>query len=81
MGEGSPRTPVAITIRLTNDRNVRVLERTVDLQVAAFNGDRQLTYRYPLPLSTLDAGEFWLAIQATVGKKSATSDVRFQVYR
>jgi VWFA-related protein len=79
--QGGQAAPSAVTmhVRIVDEHDVGVVDRTETLPVTVFSRERQADYAVRLPLSTLKTGEYWLAIEAKGGKASATRDVRFQV--
>jgi VWFA-related protein len=72
-------SPVAVKVRIVDEKNTAVVDRTDTLPATVFSSGRQADYSYRLPLSTLKAGQYWLSIQAAIGKQSVRRDVRFSV--
>lgn len=64
---------------IVDDHNTAVVDRTESLSATAFSRDRQADYWLRLPLSTLKPGEYWLSIEAAMGKRTVRRDMRFSV--
>jgi hypothetical protein len=80
-GGSSPPAPVAMTLRIVDEHNAAVVDRAETLPPGTFAQNRQADYSYRLPLSTLKPGEYWLSIEAAIGKRTARRDVRFSVVK
>jgi VWFA-related protein len=78
-GGGSTPAAVLVRTRIVDEHDALAMNRTETLRAQAFTSDRQADYFLRLPLSTLKPGEYWLSIEATVGKTTAKRDVRFSV--
>jgi hypothetical protein len=70
---------VAIKLRIVDEQNAAVVDRSETMPPGTFSQNRQADYSYRLPLSTLKPGEYWLSIEAAIGKRSVKRDVRFTV--
>jgi hypothetical protein len=70
---------VSIRTRIVDGKNASVLDHTELLPAQAFARGGQADYFVRLPLSSLKAGEYWLAIEAKSGRASDRRDVRFSV--
>jgi hypothetical protein len=74
--------PVALAIRIVNDHDATVFERTGSVGADLFATSlRSANQRFVLPLSTLAPGAYLLTVEATLGKTTARRDVRFEVTR
>jgi len=78
-GGSAPVSDVSMRVRIVNEQNVAIVDRTEALPAPAFARDRQADYFVRLPLENLTAGEYWLSIEATAAKHTARRDVRFGV--
>lgn len=77
-GSGTPG-PVSMKIRVVDEHDATVLNRTETLPAGVFALDHRADYSVRLPLSGLAAGEYWLSIEAASGKRKVRRDVRFSV--
>ena len=77
-GNAAP-IPVQVAVRLVNDSDRTVLDRTSTLAPAAFAAARSADYRLDLPLADLEPGRYLLTIEANAGKLSARRDVRLAI--
>jgi len=78
-GGSSTLAPMSMHVRIVDEHNAAVVERTEAVPAQAFTRDRAADYWMRLPLSSLKTGEYWLSIVATAGKATAKRDVRFSV--
>jgi len=74
-----PLSPVSMRVRIVDEHNAAVVDHPESLPAQAFSHDRQADYAFRLPLSTLKSGEYWLSIEAAIGKRTVKRDVRFAV--
>jgi VWFA-related protein len=72
-------SPVSLRVRIVDEHDAAVIDRPESLPATAFSHDRQVDYSFKLPLSTLKAGEYWLSIEAAIGKRTVKRDVRFRI--
>jgi VWFA-related protein len=72
-------SPAALRIRLVDEHNTAVVDRTETLPAPAFSRNRQADYSLRLPLASLKPGEYWLSIEAAMGKRTVKRDLRFTV--
>jgi hypothetical protein len=78
-GGSAAASPVAMKVRIVDEHDGAVFNRTETFPVTAFSRDRQADYSLRLPLSSLKPGEYWLSIEATAAKRTVRRDVRFTV--
>src|SRR5262249_49644165 len=76
---GTTPSPVTLRTRVVDSHDVEIVSRFETLSPAAFSTGRQVDYTYRRPLSSLSAGEYWLSIEAAIGRLVAKRDVRFSV--
>src|SRR6185369_5990259 len=76
-GGAAALSPVTIKVRIVDEKSAAVVDRTDALPATAFSAGRQADYSIRLPLSTLKAGQYWLSIEAAIGKRTVRRDVRF----
>jgi hypothetical protein len=77
---GSKRVaPVDVKTRLVDEHDVEVMHRLETLSATAFSSERQADHWLALPLSELRPGDYWLSIEASVGKQRVSRNVRFSV--
>jgi hypothetical protein len=77
-GTAAPAS-VSMKIRIVDEHNTAVVDRAESLPATAFSRDRQADYSVRLPLASLKPGEYWLSIEAAIGKRTVRRDVRFGV--
>jgi VWFA-related protein len=78
-GGSSPLAPVPLAVRLVNERDDAIVAKKPSLAVDQFSVDRAADYRLDLPLQRLAPGSYLLSIGASIGKMTATREVRFRV--
>jgi len=78
-GGTRPLAPVSVSMRVVNDTNTTVVERSQPMPVEQFTRGRAADYRFDLPLTRLTAGEYLLTIAVTMPKHSVERTARFTV--
>ena len=79
-GGSDPLTPVAVAVRITNDRNVVVASGTGAKAVESFDvASRAASHRFELPLNVLEPGRYLLTFELTKGAAAFRRDVIFEV--
>ena len=79
-GGSDPLAPVALAVRITNDRNVVLANSTGAVGVERFDvASRAASHRFDLPLSVLEAGRYLLTFELTKGAAVVRRDVIFEV--
>jgi len=79
-GGSEPLAPVALAVRITNDRNVVLANSTGSIGVERFEvASRVATHRFDLPLNVLEPGRYLLTFELTKGASVARRDVVFEV--
>jgi VWFA-related protein len=76
---GTRSEPVIVTARALNRDGGVVLTDTKTIPAEHFASSRTADYRFDFPLTSLDPGEYLLAIQASSGKNEQRRNVRFSV--
>lgn len=72
-------TPVPVHVRIVDDHNRAVLDRTETLPVNRFGTTRGADLKVDLPTGTLAPGPYLLTFGVTLGKTTASRDVRFSI--
>lgn len=71
---------VPLTVRLVDNRDKAVVEKTETIDAAKFSeATRGADYTFPLPIDRLERGPYLLTFAATLGKDTVKRDVRFTV--
>jgi len=79
-GRETALAPVALTIKVLDDKGVTKFEVTEALAPGKFSSNRGSDYRLKLPLDTLTTGRYLLTIEAKLGERiSPRRDVPFSV--
>lgn len=79
-GGSDPLAPVALGVRITNDRNAVVANSTGSIGVERFDiASRVASHRFDLPLNVLEPGRYLLTFELTKGAAVARRDVIFEV--
>ena len=79
-GGSDPLAPVALAVRITNDRNVALANSTGAIGVERFDvASRVASHRFDLPLNVLEPGRYLLTFELTKGASVARRDVIFEV--
>jgi hypothetical protein len=69
----------SITMRITNERNEPVVERTDVVETRPGKGVSTVDHLFDLPLERLGRGEYLLTAEVAAGEDTARRDVRFRV--
>lgn len=78
-GRGTSTTPARVVWQLRDGRDRTVALTREDLHDDRFSLQQPADLRYPLPLSTLEPGDYLVTVEATRGRFNARRDVRFSV--
>ena len=79
-GGSDPLTPVALAVRITNDRDVVLASSTGAIGVERFDvASRVATHPFDMPLNVLGPGRYLLTFELTKGSAVARRDVIFEV--
>jgi VWFA-related protein len=80
-GSGAtPLGPATLTVRLTNERGDRLVDKSEALAADRFSGPaRSVDYRFAIPMVTLARGPYLLTFEVSLGAASARRDIRFSV--
>lgn len=68
-GRTTPLAPVALSIRVLDDRGAARFDVTESLEVDTFTAHRSADYRMRLPLDRLTSGRYLLTIEARLGDR------------
>ena len=71
--------PVAVTAQIHDTAGRVLMKDAASLDAAQFGANHAADYRIALPIDRLNAGEYLLAIAATLGEHTAGRTVRFTV--
>ena len=79
-GGSDALTPVALAVRITNDRNTVLANSTGTIGVERFEvAARAAGHRFEMPLNVLEPGRYLLTFELTKGASVARRDVIFEV--
>jgi VWFA-related protein len=79
-GGSDPLAPVALAVRITNDRNAVLANSTGTIGLDRFEvAARAASHRFEIPLNVLEPGRYLLTFELTKGASVARRDVIFEV--
>ena len=79
-GGSDALTPVALAVRITNDRDTVLANSTGAIGVERFDvASRSASHRFDLPLNVLEPGRYLLTFELTKGASTVRRDVIFEV--
>ena len=79
-GGSDALTPVALTVRITNDRNTVLANSTGTIGLERFEvAARAAGHRFEMPLNVLEPGRYLLTFELTKASSTARRDVIFEV--
>jgi hypothetical protein len=77
----SPAVPVTLMLHLANAQGATVQEGTELIPAAAFGTTHTADHTFEIPVAALPPGEYLLTVKASVGKASATRQLRYTKLR
>jgi hypothetical protein len=79
-GGSDPLAPVALAVRITNDRNVVIANSAGAIGLARFEvAARAASHSFEIPLNVLEPGRYLLTFELTKGASVVRRDVIFEV--
>jgi len=73
--------PVAVAVSIRDDREAVVSKQVETIDPMKFEVSRRVNYRFDVPVTKLEPGEYLLTIDVKAGQASTKRDVRFSVTR